>query len=253
MSTLQGLCVLVTRPVYQAEALCQLLQEAGAQVERLPLLAIAPMPEGAALRAQLQAARGWDHWIFTSANAARYAALLDPGPWPALAAAGPATAAALRQAGHQPVAVPDRQEGAAGLLADARFAELTKRRILIVTGDNTLPDLAEGLRARGAQVETAAVYRRVAVAHPPAVVAAAVTAADVAIVSSAEALANLLHLTPSAVRPLLFALQLALPSQRVIEIARQAGFTQPPLLPARVSDTAYVELLQRWRGARRPT
>jgi len=72
----------------------------------------------------------------------------------------------------------------------------------------------------------------------------------VAIVSSAEALANLVRLTPSAVRPLLLPLQLVLPSQRVVEKAREAGFTQPPLLPARVSDAAYVELLERWRRAR---
>ncbi len=249
MKRLNGLCVLVTRPAHQAQALCDLLLDAGARVEPLPLLAISPMPDGAAIRARLQAARGWDHWIFTSANAARYAALLDPGPWPPLAAAGPATAAALREAGHAAATVPDRQDGAAGLLADARFAAPAGRHILIVTGENTLPELADGLRVRGAQVETVAVYRRVPMEHPAAKVAAAITASDVAIVSSAEALANLVRLTPSAVRPLLFPLQLVLPSQRVVEKAREAGFTQPPLLPARVSDAAYVELLERWHGA----
>jgi uroporphyrinogen-III synthase len=245
--SLAGLCVMVTRPAHQAQALADLLLEAGARVELLPLLAIAPMPDAAGIRARLDGARGWDTWIFTSANAVRYAALLDRGPWPALAAAGAATAAALREAGHQAAAVPDRQDGAAGLLADPRFAEVAGRRILIVTGENTLPDLADGLHARGARVETVTVYRRTPVQHPEARVAAAITASDLAIVSSAEALANLVRLTPSAVRPLLFPLQLVLPSQRVVEKAREAGFTRPPLLPARVSDAAYVELLERWR------
>lgn len=244
---LGGLSVMVTRPAHQAQALCELLLEAGAKVEPLPLLAISPMPDAAAVRAHLHQARDWDDWIFTSANAARFAALLDAGPWPALAAAGTATAAALREAGHAAATVPDRQDGAAGLLADARFAAPAGRRILIVTGENTLPELADSLRARGAQVEMVAVYRRTPVQHPPAKVAAAITASDVAIVSSAEALANLVQLTPSAVRPLLFPLQLVLPSQRVVEKAREAGFIQPPLLPARVSDAAYVELLERWR------
>jgi uroporphyrinogen-III synthase len=247
MRGIKGLTVMVTRPEHQAQALCDLLLEAGAKVEPLPLLAIAPAADGVELRARLKAAHGWDHWIFTSANAARYAALLDPGPWPALAAAGPATAAALRQAGHATTTVPDRQEGAAGLLADPAFAAPAGKRILIVTGENTLPELAEGLRARGATVDTAAVYRRLPVHHEPARVATAITASDVAIVSSAEALANLVRLTPSAVRPLLFGLQLVLPSQRVVEKAREAGFREPPLLPARVSDAAYVELLERWR------
>jgi uroporphyrinogen-III synthase len=247
MNKLAGLCVLVTRPERQAQGLCDLLLEAGALVELLPLLSIAPVADAAAVRSWLEAAHAWDYWIFTSANAVRYAALLDKGPWPRPAAAGAATAAALAEAGHPAVTAPDRQDGAAGLLADPRFANCAGRRILIVTGENTLPELAEGLAQRGAQVQSVAVYRRVPVQHEPSRVAAAITASDAAIISSAEALGHLLHLTPSAVRPLLFNLQLALPSARVVEKARQAGFSLAPLVPARVTDAAYVELLERWR------
>jgi uroporphyrinogen-III synthase len=249
MSRLAGLGVLVTRPAHQAQALCELLQQAGASVRRLPLLAIEPAADEAALAARLRQARGWDHWIFTSANAAHQAARLDAGPWPPLAAAGAATAVALADAGHAGALVPAGLDGAAGLLADARFAAPAGQRILIVTGDNTLPQLAEGLRARGAKVEVLAVYRRVPVAHAPQAVAEAIAASQVAIVSSGEALAHLLHLTPAAAHGRLLSLQLALPSPRMIEKAREAGFTQTPLLPARVSDAAYVELLERWHKA----
>lgn len=243
---LAGLGVLVTRPAHQAQGLCDLLEQAGAGVQRLPLLAIEPAGDEAATVGRLRQARGYDHWIFTSANAARRAALLDAGPWPCLAAAGAATAAALGEAGHAGALVPSGLDGAAGLLADPRFAAPAASRILIVTGDNTLPELAEGLRARGAEVEVLAVYRRVPVAHAPQVVAQAIAASQVAIVSSGEALAHLLAITPATGREQLLSLQLALPSPRMIEKARAAGFTQIPLLPARVSDAAYVELLERW-------
>lgn len=250
MSRLAGLGVLVTRPAHQAQALCELLQQAGATVRRLPLQAIEPAADTAAVALRLQRARDWDHWIFTSANAARQAALACPGPWPPLAAAGAGTAATLAAAGHPGALVPAGGDGAAGLLAEARFAAPQGQRVLIVTGDNTLPQLAAGLRARGAAVEVLAVYRRVPLQHPPQVVADALAACQVAIVSSGEALDQLLRLTPAAARPRLLALQLALPSPRVEETARAAGFTQAPLLPARVSDAAYVELLERWHARR---
>jgi uroporphyrinogen-III synthase len=245
VSGLAGLGVLVTRPVQQAQTLCQLLQQAGAVVHRLPLQAIEPLGEDAALAARLRQARGWDHWIFTSANAAREALRFDAGPWPDLAAAGAATAEALAQGGRA-AAVPAGVDGSAGLLADPRFAAPSGRRILIVTGENTLPALAAGLRARGAEVEELAVYRRVPLHPAPQAVADAVLASQAAIVANGETLAQLLLLTPAPARPHLLSLQLALPSPRMIEKAREAGFTQAPLLPARVSDAAYVELLERW-------
>ncbi len=176
-------------------------------MQRLPLLAIEPVADEAGVAARLRQAHGWDHWIFTSANAAHQAARLDAGPWPPLAAAGAATAVALAGAGHAGALVPAGLDGAAGLLADARFAAPAGQRILIVTGDNTLPQLAEGLRARGAKVEVLAVYRRVPVPHAPQAVADAIAASRVAIVSSGEALAHLLQVpTPPAARTRLLSL-----------------------------------------------
>jgi uroporphyrinogen-III synthase len=242
-ANLSGLGVLVTRPAHQAAELCRLLEQAGARVLRLPLLAIEPV---AAAAARLAAQRQADWWIFTSANAVRQAAQLDAGAWPRLAAAGTATAAALRAAGRKADLVPE-SDGTPGLLAAPELAAPAGQRILIVTGESTLPDLATGLCARGAQVETLAVYRRLPLAHPPEAVAAALNAADVAIVSSHETLVQLLALAPPALRPHLLDLQLALPSARVVEKARELGFTRPPLLPARVADAAWLELLQSWR------
>jgi uroporphyrinogen-III synthase len=240
--------VLVTRPAEQAEALCSLIEQAGGVAVRLPLLAAAPVANPAAAAAHLDAARDDDIWIFTSANAVRFAAALDSGRWPrTLAAAGKATAAALREAGRSAVFAPAAGDGTPGLLADPAFAAVRGRPMLIVTGESSLPDLAAGLRNRGALVEQLAVYRRVPVGQPQAAVAAALDRCDAAIVTSAEVLAQLWSQTPAASRPRLLRLQLALPSPRVVEEARKFGFERPPLLPARVSDAAFVELLLEWR------
>ena len=245
--SLAGLGVLVTRPAHQADGLCQAIEDAGGRALRLPLLEIVPAPDPKTVAARLDAARGADWWIFTSANAVREAVRLDNGAWPRLAAAGAATAEALCAAGREAMLVPAGSDGTPGLLAAPELAAPAGRRILIVTGADSLPALAAGLRARGAQVDVAEVYRRLPVAHPPAAVAAALAPAAVAIVSSSEALQQLFHLAPPPLRARLLDLQLALPSARVVEKARELGFARTPLLPARVSDSAWLELLQRWR------
>jgi uroporphyrinogen-III synthase len=83
------------------------LQSAGATVFRLPTLEIQPMSDLDALRSRLGAIAAFDLVIFTSANAVRFGApLLDHGHHPLLAAIGPATARALRDAGFSVAVTP---------------------------------------------------------------------------------------------------------------------------------------------------
>ncbi|MBX6420762.1 MAG: uroporphyrinogen-III synthase [Nevskia sp.] len=245
MRSLSGLRVLVTRPAHQSQTLCRLIEEAGGRVLRLPLLAIEPRaaPE---LAAAVREARADEVWIFTSANAVRAAAPSMGDRWPAqVYAAGQATAAALRDCGCRHAVAPEDSRGAESLLALPALRDLAGRRVRLFTGENALPRLADGLRAAGARVEAFAVYRRVPVAHGPDAVRAALEQAEVAIVSSGEALEHLVRLTPADARARLFALQLALPSARVVEKARELGFAKIPWLPSRVADAAYVELLSK--------
>lgn len=245
---LDGLTVLVARPAAQAEALCALIEQAGGRALRLPLFEIAAVADPEAAAARLQAARAFDRWLFTSSNAIGHAAALAPPPWPPLAAVGAVTAAVLAGIAGTEVLVPEAGDGAEALLAHPALRQIAGQRQLIVTGEQTLPLLEAGLRARGALVEVLAVYRRVAVEHAAEVVGAALAQADVAILPSGEALTRLVELTPAAAQPLLKALQLALPSPRVVETARVLGFLRPPLLPSRVADAAYLEVLSRLRS-----
>jgi uroporphyrinogen-III synthase len=248
---LGGLRVLVTRPARQAAALCEMIRQAGGEALALPLLAIAPVEDAAAAAAQLAAAAPASRCIFTSANAVHCGLRLHPGPWPQrLAAAGAATAAALRAAGFAQVLLPAHGDGADGLLAEPALQDLAGERVLIVTGADSLPALAQGLSARGAEVRSVAVYRRVPEAVDAARVAALLAAAQAAIVTSGEALDRLYAVTPLAQREQLLQLQLVVASPRLAERAGRLGFRSPPLIPKRVADAGFVAVLRHWRAQR---
>lgn len=247
---LAGCRVLVARPAAQAAALCRLIEGEGGRAYGLPLIEIVPVADPAGAAARLEAARGAALWIFSSRNAVEHAAALAPPPWPPVAAVGEATAAALEALGLREVLRPDHGDGAVALLAQPRLADVAGEAITLVSGERPLPELATQLAARGARVDSIAVYRRQPVAQAPARVADAVRGCDVAIVPSAEALCQLVAATPAEAQSALRALQLALPSPRVIETAQELGFRQTPLMPRRVSDAAYLDVLRRhWLGA----
>lgn len=251
---LNGLGVLVTRPAHQADGLCRTVEQAGGRAVRLPLLSIDAPADAQAVADRLQAGRDDDLWIFTSPNAVAWAARLYPPDdgrrWPStLAAAGGGTAAALRALGGGKVLLPPQRDGAAGLLALPELQRPAGLKLLIVSGERPLSLLADGLRQRGSPADTVVVYRRHPLRHPPEQVTQALAAADAAVISSGESLHQLCDLTPPMARERLLALQLAVPSARVLELARQLGFHPPPLLPDRVGDEGFTQALIRWRLA----
>jgi uroporphyrinogen-III synthase len=229
--------VLVTRPAHQAENLCRLIEAEGGTVVRLPLLTIEPGAQGAEARKRLAEPR--DLWIFTSANAVRHAQPLAAGAWPArLAAIGPATATAIAAAGHAAAATPLSGNTSEALLALPDLQSLQGTRILLVTGEGGRDLLERELAARGASVERAEVYRRVPLPYPPEAVASALRKSDVIVITSGESLEHLVRLTPEGSRTSLLKKPLVVPGVRVVEKARELGFTQPPRLAEPMSDAA---------------
>lgn len=235
---LAGVRVLVTRPAHQAEGLCRLIEAEGGTAVRLPLLTIEPRANPA--DAQRLLAAGHDLWIFTSANAVRHALPLIGGRFPArLAAVGPATANALAAAGGASATTPLAGASSEALLALPELGQIPPgARVLVVTGEEGLRALEDGLAARGARVERAEVYRRVPLPYPPEAVAAALRRSDVIVATSAQSLAHLVRLTPPEARKALLKKPLVVPSARVVETARELGFTQPPRVAEPVSDAA---------------
>jgi uroporphyrinogen-III synthase len=231
-----GVRVLVTRPAHQAEALCRLIEAEGGTPVRLPLLAIEPAIQLAEARRLLAAPH--DLWIFTSANAVRHALPLIGETWARrLAAIGPATAASLAAAG-QDAESPLAGASSEALLGLPELQRVDGLQVLVVTGVGGLQVLEPGLAARGAAVERAEVYRRVPLPYPPEAVASALRRSDVVVVTSGESLAQLARMTPDGSRGLLLKKPLVVPSARVVEKARELGFTQPPRVAEPMSDAA---------------
>lgn len=243
---LAGLRVLVTRPAAQAAGIQQRLLAAGAEPRLLPLLHIAPPADPEAAARLLRESRGAAFWLFTSANAVQAAAQLGPEHWPStLIAIGGGTAAALSRLGY-PSLAPEGADSET-LLAWPRLQAVAGQELLIVTGEGGRGLLAQTLSERGARVRVARCYRREPVRHAPEAVAAALAELDIALLTSGEALEQLLALTPETERERLLGLPLVVPSARVVELARRLGFQAALLVPDAVSDAAYLACLLRWR------
>jgi len=222
---LNGAGVLVTRPVHQAARLCALVEAHGGRPVRFPALEIQdPLDPGAA-EDLLRAANAFDLVLFVSANAVERAAPHLPRPLrPALGGVGDGTARALRAHGLDPTVLPTTSADSEGLLALPALQAVRGRRILIIRGAGGRPLLGDGLRARGAEVHYAEVYRR---ALPEVDVTPLIAGwrqeVRVVVATSREVLDNLVTLLGAAGRPLLEETPLVVVNERMAAHARTLG------------------------------
>ncbi len=158
--SLAGHRILVTRTREQSSALAAALNTLGADVLEVPTIRIAPPESYAPLDAALARRREFDILIVSSANTAQVLAARMPSPWvyqPWTVAIGPATAAALHQAGFR----VDEQPMPA--IAESVVRELAPRvrgkRILLPRAKAARDLIPDALRAAGATVEVVEAYR----------------------------------------------------------------------------------------------
>lgn len=256
---LSGCRVWVTRPRGQSDGLCALIRAAGGEPVEFPLLEIEAVQDGGAARSLLAAIRPGDICIFVSRNAVGLA--LEPAPDVVAAlgacrvfAVGAGTAAELARHGVAAATGPGPAWGAADLLTrpELQEAAVHGRDVLIVRGAGGEPTLARVLMQRGAHVQYAEVYRR---ARPDLDLAATeslwrAAPPDIMVLTSAEAVATLVELTPPARQARLLATALAVISSRVAAAVRTAGFTGPVQVATAATDTGLLEALLAWRTHR---
>ncbi len=232
--SLSGTVVLVTRPAAQSSGLVDEVRRLGGAVVVQPLLEIEAAGDTAAAS---WAARldEFDILVFVSRNAVLYGLDLVaacgrslPGA-ASVAAVGPATAAALDAAGVDAVACPQGASNSEELLNLPLFESVSGRRILIFRGQDGRELLAASLRRRGATVEYAAVYRRVAVgvAAWPVVGRWLDAIRPVLVLTSVAALDSLLGLVPGSHRQRLLRVPAAVIGARVAAACRHAGWQGP--------------------------
>ena len=252
--SLEGLTVAVTRPAVQAGPLARALEARGARVIRFPLLEVAPPRDEAAAAALVDRLADYQLAVFISANAARLGVELVRRRGRSLealevAAVGKATARALAEVGVSPDVVPRERFNSEALLELLPAARVAGRRVLIFRGEGGRAALADALRARGATVDYAEVYRRVMPAAAPDELAAACAAGtvDVVLLTSREAMENLVALMGDGLGACLRAVRLVVVNDAMAARAQDLGFRQPPLLAARPDDDTLVATLEAWR------
>lgn len=254
MTALTGERVLVTRPAHQAEALCRRLAALGAEPVRFPTLAIEPIEADAHLKQHFLDLDRYQAVIFVSANAARLAHDWIDAYWPQLPvkvlwlAVGDATATALEDLGI-PALRPTGGMDSEALLALPELQKLDHARILICRGEGGRELLAQTLSDRGAKVDYAELYRRGCPTYSATDIESIIYKCPptVMLVSSAQALENLIHLcgqtADGQARRSLQQRRLVVPSPRVAERARQLGF-EHVRQAANATDEAMVAALQ---------
>ncbi|MEM6638259.1 MAG: uroporphyrinogen-III C-methyltransferase [Pseudomonadota bacterium] len=246
--------VLVTRPAGQCEALVDALTQQGFSVTAVPAIEIKPVDLSAASIDALTGTPKPDLLIFISRNAVRYGLPRLPARDDAaqkVAAVGPSTAKALSDAGWTCDITPEDGFTSEALLAHDALASLDEQRVVIVRGEGGRALLGDTLRARGAEVHYAEVYRR---AVPPsaahALNQAIANGIDIITVTSVETLANVHNLANKQNAALLTDVTLLTASERVLKKAQSLGYTQTPVLATAPDDAALTDALVRWRAER---
>ncbi|WP_455200806.1 uroporphyrinogen-III synthase [Kaarinaea lacus] len=255
--TLDGLTVLVTRPVHQAEKLCSLIESQGGNVLRFPVIEITEPRDTARLSNVLQRLNQFDIAVFISRNAAERGiqVIMETGGLPEgmkVSAVGKGTASQLNKMGVSVDIFPTEQFNSEALLAMHEMHAVSSKRVIIFRGEGGRELLADTLKSRGADVEYAECYRRIA---PPIVTNELVDALsqgtlDIMTVTSNEGLHNLYDMVGEPGRTDLLKLPMVVVSERTRELAQKLGFTVPAIVADNASDEKMVQAIVDWQASR---
>lgn len=254
MNDLQGARILVTRPAHQANDLCSLIEQHGGIAVRFPTIEIVGMSNwqsqaniGLSATNALPELSNYQWLIFTSANAVNFAlqaksGKIQPFMTARIAAIGQATAKALELAGLKVNLVPGSGHDSESLLAMPPLQEVNGQAILIVKGHGGRDALADGLRLRGGNIDCWDVYKRTIANTEKSEVIDLLdnNLINSIIITSFEALQNLLTLIGLDYQQKLAIIPLVVISARIKKLAAELGFTRIAVAES-PSDAAVVE------------
>lgn len=231
---LHGMTVLLTRPARQSEGIVAAIERSGGKVCQLPLLEIEPLNDPEELEIVKQKILNLDRYskaIFISTNAAELGLQWIDRYWPQLPAdleafaVGPGTAAVLRRMSW-PVHCSERGVTSEDLLALPPLRQVQGERIALFRGKGGRELLAETLRERGAEVDYLELYHRRTPDYTNDAADELISRdpVEAIVITSAQILDVLVHLFSDNAE--VKTLPVIVPSQRVLEQARNAGFTR---------------------------
>ena len=239
--------VLVTRPAHQAAAVCRMIESAGGEAIRFPVIDIVPATNQGAVSQQLQQLDEYDIAIFISANAVGHTISLCPQGLPRalkIAAVGNKTAACLRAQGIPVDIVPKQGFNTEALLESPLLHVVQGKRIAIIRGVGGRELLAEALKERGAIVRYAEMYQR---SRPVAVdeFNQLLEQVDILTVSSNEGLQNLYDLAVD--KKALTRLPVVVPGERAHALAQALDFHEIQVAD-NATDEACLNAIKCWHS-----
>ncbi|MDH3888912.1 MAG: uroporphyrinogen-III synthase, partial [Gammaproteobacteria bacterium] len=159
---------------------------------------------------------------------------------------GARSAGALLPYGLSTDYVPEHEFNSEALLALDELQDMSGQRVVIFRGNGGREYLHDTLLARGAEVDYVEVYRRACPLADEAALLALLQPGYLAAatITSNETLQNLYDMAGAAGQPLLRELPLIVVGERQAALARQLGFSKPPLLAANASAEALVAAAQ---------
>ncbi len=250
--------VLITRPAAQAGPLAALIESAGWEAVRFPVLEIMDPTDSGPLMRVVEQLDDFDIAIFISPNAVakamnviRSRRTLPPGL--RLACVGRGSARELKHFGCGNVIAPEGKFDSEALLAMPELAHVDGQRIVIFRGDGGREVLGETLQNRGAYIEYAECYRRgkPLVDTAPLLRRWARGGIDIVTVTSTEALRNLYDLVGKLGQQWLVKSPIVVVSERMAETCHELGFKTRAMVATQASNEAIVETIKAWRAAQK--
>lgn len=252
MTSLHGLRVLITRPIYQAKALAAQTQSYRGLAIHFPTLEIIRTKNIKKVELRIKKLKEYAFVIFISPNSVFNTAETIHRAWPSwpkntkIIATGPGTALALKQHNLPCDDCPKKDFSGTGLLNLTALQGIKRKKILIIKGEGGRLYLAKGLKARGVQIDNLNVYKR----KLPKIDKDNIPnqeAIDIIICTSQSGLKNLVSLLYPYWEDILFKKQLLVISPRLASSAKKLGFVKPPLISDNATNAAILHTLFSWR------
>jgi uroporphyrinogen-III synthase len=256
--SLKDIKVLVTRPDQQAENLCKLIEENGGQAIRFPVIDIQPSDNRDENIKLIENFSKYEIAIFVSRNAVLLAQSLPGFDKIVLAkinvvATGAGTAEQLRKAGIRQVIYAKGQSDSESLLALPEFKDINvKGKSIIIfrgKGKGGRELLGETLTERGAIIDYADVYQRVCPHYDRDFIGSIwnINGPDIIVVTSCEALQNLIDMLSSKQKMHLLNKQVVTIGKRIVDMANRMGFKKQPILAEGTSDAGILNSIKKYR------
>jgi uroporphyrinogen-III synthase len=255
MQPLDGISVLVTRPLDQNESLARAIEEQGGLAIRAPMIIISGLSDDSPARKVVAGMKKTDIAIFVSKNAAEFGLELVAREGvslqgKAIFAVGLGTAGQLARLGVDGVQAPSSEFSSEALLRLEGLDEqhVKGKRIVIFRGLGGREHLAKTLERRGAEVAYCECYER---RKPDVAIAAelkknAVKVPDIGLATSMEALDNLVEKIEEEGVDQLFDMQMLVVGSRVAQEVESLGFTHRPMVVENPSDDSILRRLVKW-------